>query len=576
MRPSEHVRARALPIAAAVLLLLGTPLAWAGERDRTAVDHSHPRSVRAAAHPSDGVSRPDRCDPRGGRGGSCGKGVHRRSADPVFVTPWARHERAVELLRGRHPIRPLGSRLGHVIVTAEDLESAAVRSFVREAYAAGYVVAVTSAREDHARLLQTIAGATSTIHLGTAAESGAADGADPSRATGSVVDARVADRVDAALVMLRRHDEDDGGGHRIHSLWVEAEVSTASGEAAADWLSARFRTGDPEPGVGSTELCADPESCLQQVSQAKVFESHTSDSSGNAIDIQNEVYSTRSFAQGLDYYFVNQTGSYNLYSEAGELTKMRTVENSTGPSGTFVIDVAPASTTCTDTLITSVTESIGSSTGASSTKGGATFSAGVQYGTQNRLDCPDMQVVNRSGDANAEFERDTSGLPPTGFVGSSIANQFVYVVPIADEATEVSFKTTANLTGCNGCSNFPDPVLALTMAASSQVVDFPFPTKTPVAPKVSSVTPSTTAAGGIVTIAGEGFYSTALAALTINGIAVPSANILPATGSTPSDQQIQLLMPSAGIPTGTPLPVVVHTVYGISNDDQTITLEGGS
>jgi hypothetical protein len=50
-------------------------------------------------------------------------------------------------------------------------------------------------------------------------------------------------------------------------------------------------------------------------------------------------------------------------------------------------------------------------------------------------------------------------------------------------------------------------------------------------------------------------------------------NILEPGNNAPADQEIRLLMPSAGIPTNAPLPVVVHTVFGISNDDKTITLQ---
>jgi hypothetical protein len=200
---------------------------------------------------------------------------------------------------------------------------------------------------------------------------------------------------------------------------------------------------------------------------------------------------------------------------------------------------------------------------------------GVQYGTQNRLNCPNLTVVNRSSDLTGKFSRYTYGLAQSGDIGSSTANQFVYVVPVASETSnfEVAFSTVATITGCNSCPTWPDPLLTLDMEAVSQILDFPFPTQTPVVPTISSVTPSTASAGDQVAIDGQGFYANAVAAVTIGGIAVPTANILPPDGSVPADQQILLLMPSAGILPDTPLPVVVHTVFGISNDDQTITLE---
>ena len=72
-----------------------------------------------------------------------------------------------------------------------------------------------------------------------------------------------------------------------------------------------------------------------------------------------------------------------------------------------------------------------------------------------------------------------------------------------------------------------------------------------------------------------GRFITALAAVTINGIAVDPANILPPFGGAPpQDQNIVIIMPSAGLPTGIPMPVVIHTVFGVSNDDQTIQLLG--
>lgn len=567
----QRTRKGSLAVVLLTLVALAGPAAAERPRDEDRSDRARGRSEEC---------RPDHAGPPGrhhagadGRS-DCGDAHGRQDRDAIHVSRRARRTRVVELLQRRHAVLPLRHAPGHVVVTAEDLASADVRRLVRESYEGGYVVGITSAREDHARLLAALAGATSTVFLGSpevSEEPGAAGEAT------TALDARRADDLAGAVVLLRRHDEDGGGGYRIHSLWVEAVASRASGKAGLDWLGPRFQRGAPAALPGATSLCAAPQSCLQEVAQAKVFEAHTSVSNGDVIEMQNEIYSTRSFGQGLDYYFVNQTGTYNLNNPAGATyDTMRTVETSTAPTGTFVVDVAPATTTCTDTLITSVTRTIGSSTGVSTTKGGATLSGGVQYGTQNRLNCSDLEVRNRSRDTNAEFDRKTIDLPPTGQVGASTANQFVYVVPFDDEKEEIGFKTTANLTGCKGCSSFPTPQLSLVMDAASQTLDFPFPTTAPVTPKITSVTPGTTPAGGIVTIAGEGFYSTALAALTIDGVAVPTANILPPDGSAPADQQIRLLMPSAGIPENTPLPVVVHTVFGISNDDQTITLTSGA
>lgn len=564
MSGPRPIRARSLPIAVLALLFLAVPFAPAGAHgDGHGDDRDRGRSDECGHHGSSRHGGHDACEKRHGRHG----------ADVIFVSDRAAYARAIELLRGRHALRPLGRKLGHVIVTPEDLTAASMREYLRRAYAAGYTVAVTSARADHARLLEAAAGATSSIYLGDSCPS---IGPDTPGSTGLNIDASRADDLDGALVLLRRHDEDDGGGQRIHSLWVEAVASAKSGNAGREWLSDRFRTDAPTAGLGTKEVCADPDSCLQQISQAKVFESQTSDQNGNFISIQNEIYSTRSFTQGLDYYFVSQTGTYNLYQfdvNYNFYDQMRTTEISTGPSSGFVVDLAPASTTCTDTLITSETKSVGGSVGASSTKGGATFTGGVQYGTQTRVDCPGVEVFNRSSDMIGSFYRYTYDLPQSGDIGSNIANQFVFVVPVFAETSEVAFSTTATLTGCIGCATWPSPAICLSIGTSTQTLDFPFPTATTEVPNIGSVSPSTVSAGDPVTISGHGFYLNSLAAVTIGGIAVPAANILPPSDSVPADQEIQLLMPSARIPRDTPLPVVVHTVYGISNDDQTITLQ---
>ncbi|MEM7435520.1 MAG: hypothetical protein AAF436_10245, partial [Myxococcota bacterium] len=387
--------------------------------------------------------------------------AHRASAgafDDIRVSRQAQGARAVSVLERSHRTVTLTETTTHTIVAPEDLDDPAVAPLLRAAYARGFAVAVTSVSRDAVSKLAELAGARSYTNL--------RDLESPTR---------------GQLTILRRLEKSEGPEQRIQSAWVELEDAENPGDAGAEteWLRDRFvTTRRPDPEGGQT-LCQDPSTCLSNLSHEATFEAHACDPAGNAITVANQVYSTRSFLQQIDYYLVTQTvTNTGVGNEPDGSQSFTYTQNNAGPAGSVIVDNTPASTVCTGTVVTQQTYTLGFTSGVS----GFVARGGIQFMCQTRTECSSLVVFNRSsrGQANYEYVSDDNDMTTT-FVAT---NAFIITVPLGDEPSEVGFSTKASITNGNTATE----LISVSSDATSQTLDFPFPTKEPEPPTVSGVT----------------------------------------------------------------------------------------
>lgn len=556
----------AITATVALCLAAGAPGATAAPSP-----HTGPSPHTAAARQAAAVDQP-KCKPAG-------------CQDSILVTDLARKTRAVKLLKRDQRLISWtrGQSLGavtHTVVTRRDLRTPAVRRAVRAAYTAGFVVAVTDIRAQAATRLAAAAGSRSHVSLHSPPGGGQRQ-LDP----------------DGELLVIRRYD--GTRAEKLNAAWIEPTRSPASGKTGRDWLTRQFTTAKREPLTDATNLCTDPATCLQDLSQAKVYSAQVSKPDGNLVELENQFYAVRSFAQGLDYYYVQQTVLNTGISQHSSSKYDYTFEqqNTTSLDEAYVTDITPASTQCTQSFSTSTTHTVGGTAGFSGGSVSETLNLGSQYGSSTQTACPNLQVtqmgsagINTENSSGVKFFKIT--VNPTvpsalfWYVSKANANKtvtftannaFVLTVPVGSESgtTLDLLDTTAQIWDGELYTNkpFPPNLASVTMTASSQSVDFPFPTTSPQGPKVSEITdvggtPITTIeAGEPFQIQGSAFYPGNIVAITVGGLRLPSANV----SGKQTDTTLGVDLP-ATLPMNEPLPVVVATTYGISNANKTIEL----
>lgn len=483
----------------------------------------------------------------------CEQPRSRHYKDTIFVTASAQHDDAVRLLASEgHPIcvvrRDVPSRTGHWIVAPSDLDRREIAAKVGDAYANNRTVAVTRADDDTTAKLASVAGSTAWTSLGDAPE-----GAESPRPATDT------------LGILHDYPGDDNDQGEAHHAHFAAPDRPTRGGTSAEWLSAYFDTEPPPADPATSSSCSNPATCVTSLAKPKVFTANKSNSSGDAVTVTNTFYSLRSFSTGNDYYFLTNSASYTFGAASHTNVTLSGTLQAQAPDA-IAVNVSPNQTECTDTLTHSSSYTVGYQAGISTSGGSGVLSDGSSYTSQQSEKCPDTLIFNESygaGDTGwVSFFRTISGKVTSDT--RTTYNSATYILPFESEPTTLSFNTS-NFSTWGDQPN--QSSVGVTLKGSSQTVDFPFPTTEPAAPTVDEVTPSSAEAGKSITLDGENFYANTIVAITLGGISVPQANI---EFEDQTASSISFFLPSFP-PLDTAVPVIVHTLYGLSDGSQTIT-----
>lgn len=379
-----------------------------------------------------------------------------------------------------------------------------------------------------------------------------------------------------SFVLLRGSDDGTRGSAQSkkrrqggRDAWLRSVLN----EDETAWLVERIGQNPPVtqratsiPGSQSSCEGVDPQSCINELA----LSTHTSvklSQDTDSLEVDNFIYSARSFGNEEDLYYVAQ----DLQSIVGcdiagnfALTQIES-EGASVPISSVILP-SPDTTEETTTVTSGVSFGLGGSAGYQSGAGKFDVSASAAFSHSTTTEVPSVQILNAT-DIN-------TATPIWAFfvsvgkvvVGSDSNYSTAWIWTVSrdaynSDAQKFDFVTTSGL--ANSCN--PDGFFV----NLTSNVDQPFPTKTIEEPVVISISGSPVSVGQQFQINGTGFYPSLVESVLLGGNAVPSANI-----STTSDSVIAVTAPndSSQFPFNTPLAVAVRTSAGTSNADQKVTI----
>jgi hypothetical protein len=481
------------------------------------------------------------------------------SMGDIHVGGGARGE-ALRILSTAYTLRPLHAGSGRtaaagpIIVGRADLGDAAIAERVKAAYGGGHAIGLTSSDAAAMEQLRRLLGHSSGITWDASAG-----------------------HVD--LLVLRRATRPDGHLHEMTALlFPRVAVPLPAGHAGHGRRKADARTvaqlsavfsatpfaPDPAPGDNG------PDQNLVDLATSYESQGIQSDTSGNTIQVINNLWSVRSFLNQSDFYYVQQNVNVEYGGSFPAPDSSLAWDNriiTRTPVGASLIEPTPQSTQETETVSATTSHTVGGSVGFNETQGfDASVSGSVTVGKTVTTSVPPIVITMNSnfqtGEANWNYRisQFPSGQEPLSFVDA-----WIWQVPWA-------------LYGNLGVDAFPyNSVAAIEFNRGSVdtyevrlpqfdvVVPFPFGQTFAIAqPVVTGVSPACVRAGDEFTIAGTGLYPSLLVGVLIDGAALGANQF-----ASISDTEITVVAPDVR---GTALPVVVQTTQGVSPAGVTVTI----
>ena len=477
--------------------------------------------------------------------------------------------RAPKLLAGSYELRPLPpdfnrSPPGHVIVGIADLDRAAIGQQLRIAYRMGYTVAVTDALPTGVGRLRAALASSSGCSTSAPSRPATLAGFQRSSAPGPAI-------LSGFLTLSQ-----DGLGADPNE---QSELD--SGERR--YLAARFGNAPPTPvGLGTDDQCPSTENCLVKLSAAttcSLYDSEAVVGPNNTqvntaqYEVNNSVWSLRSFDNQEDFYFVAQNHELTLAKPAAYAGFVQRIKNDlkTGIGGPApgLLNPSPGTTNFTTTYTSGLQQTFGGSLGMSGGEksGNVTFSAAISNSTSFTML---ETVVSNDADIQDGDTKWQYGVSSTTETSTSFVNYWIWSYPRSGYGAQqsgIDFSTTGTL----GIPLAQQVTSETTFATLTNVVPLPFGTWTPAAPVVSGITqngqPTTTIkAGTSFEINGTGLYPATIQDVLLGGqvVNMPYAA---------SDTEITVVAPGSGVPLGTPIAVVVRTTQGFSNSNVAVTIQ---
>ena len=379
------------------------------------------------------------------------------------------------------------------------------------------------------------------------------------------------------LVALREDRNGNVRNRRTHLLFPREEAPGTNEQIAitdtneADWLEQAFLdlpADTATPPNGFLPRGSSPTDELTQLADSILTDSLKSDSYGDTVQCVNTTWTTRSFTQELDYYYVQQT----LTNKNGD------------PPGILptVFDVTETQNTITDTssLPVIVQSAPGTTQNATQINSGVSFGIGGMAGYKVNpvfLVTPSMMISNSTSTTVDSTNVANQSDPSTGSTSWSYLTgcgnncfltsktycyieHWIWAVPFSAYSTDQESLTFRSETTVSY-----DPSNVTFCFAFNSVIPLPFNQTMLGAPTVTSVSPTSAGPGEKITVTGTNFYQ-------LEGVMI-GGNVVPSTGYavTESNTTMSVVIP-ANQPNGSNQSVIVSTQLGISNDDVTISI----
>jgi hypothetical protein len=376
------------------------------------------------------------------------------------------------------------------------------------------------------------------------------------------------------FVGFREQSSTDRRIRRTHLLLTRelTVLGTPQGMAEADtsesdWLRAAF--SDLPDAVPADEGTS-PTDCLTQIADSVMTDMIKSDSQGDSLQCVNNTWSTRSFTQSNDLFYVRQAVTTKVGSEVGLFGVVFAVSQATNTLATpatapLVVQAAPGTTQNTSQYTSGVNFGVGGTAGY---KVNPVYlvspSLAITDSTTTTVDPTQIanQVDPSTGAAGWQYLTNCGNNCTLNGKTYSYTENWIWAVPFsAYGASEDSISYDSNLFALydDGANQ---PQLSFTLTSC---VPLPFNETVLGPPTVTAVSPATAGSGDTITITGTNFYL--INDVILGGNDVPAANYQ----VTESNTTLSVDIPS-GQPQGAGQSVVVSTQEGLSNANVTITI----
>jgi hypothetical protein len=450
-------------------------------------------------------------------------------------------------LSGSYTLLPLQAA-GPAVVGAADLRNAKTVTLLKNSYDGGQTVAIANATEANANALARLLGDPRPVDLATGVSR-------------------------ADLVAFRKITNGSQATFSVSVMLPVAKVATTPARRLAGTRA--VRQGDraylakvftPTPSLGATAPVGDPGSDLINLAN-KYFDSKLySDGQGDQAQLDDTVYSVRSFNNSEDFYYVTQevqlTSVFGIIGQVGigghGARLNPTTPGLLGPP--VVIQPGPSSTGNITQYTTSVGESFTGSIGWNQTSGfNASIGGGVSLSNSVTTVVPPVSIQYfpnlAAGTTNWLFVSNNGNLSQF-----TATDSWIWVVPFKDYSagqTNLPFTAYTDVGPVTGATTYQ---VERTLAAPLPFGDT-FQLQNPV---VSGVSVPTVAPGGEFTITGSAFYPFLVEGVVIGGQGLSSSSF-----TALNDSQIEVVAPNTP---GNALSVIVKTGQGLSNGNVTINI----
>lgn len=441
---------------------------------------------------------------------------------------------------------PLGADAppGPMALGASDLSDPRVADLARRSYEAGHTISLTDGTAEDAAALHALLGHEGGIDW------------DPG-----------VPRMD--LISVRMSIRPDGGTNLATELVAPREEiplppglalpgRTRADRATVEELSQTFASTPILP----VQAPGDGGASNNLINLATSYQSRSlkTDTTGDSVQVTNNVWSARSFLNRVDLYYVLQEfdmgfgGYFPLKSWEGGVVSFQR------PKGTSIIQDSPQSNQQATTETASVSYTAGGSLGWNQTQGvNASISGSVTITNSKTTTIPPVQIRNETDFANAnaawEYVVNQLSVQPEGL---TFFDSWIWEVPFDSYGSLDTLPYSVNGNAIFNDSN------NLVLPQINVFLPFPFGKVFSLQPPViTGLDPDYVELGKSFTIRGSGFYPSLVTDVLIGGSSVGADNY-----TTVSDTEITVIAPFYA-PDDT---VLVKTTEGTSNEDFAITI----
>ena len=450
-------------------------------------------------------------------------------------------------LSGSHALLPLRVA-GPAVVGAADLLNDDIVDQLKLNYEGGHTVALSNATEDAANALAQLLGDPRPVDL--------------------------PDNLDHAdLVSFRKITQGRQATFSVTVLLpvVEAESTPAQRRAGPKVLRQLDREHfaelfSPTPTIAPPG--DDPDN-LASLATKYIHTQQYNDNAGHQAQVEDTVYSVRSFTNQMDLYFISQEIQVTGTQDVGQVGTGGHGRNPTPPQPTLhapptVTQPSPAANSQAVSYTTGVNESFGGSIGWDEDSGfNAQISGGMTFENLANITVPPVGITYfpnlSAGTTNWLFISNQGNLSQI-----TVTDSWVWQVPFNAYSTG---QTNLFFTGYVVVGPVVGPTLYQVEDHAAAPLPFgdTFQLEQPI---VSAVNVPSVAAGGKFTITGTGLYPFLVEDVLIGGTPLATAAF-----TVVSDTEIEVVAPNTP---GAAQKVVVKTSQGLSNDTVTINIGSAS